>query len=95
MPVSKAPRHVWRMFVHFGPIGLSHAVQDLYITWRLRRLAVFIDREKELHREMVRNLNHETNDLIGRQQALRVAASHFQRLCEKQDEERIKPVAGN
>jgi hypothetical protein len=90
----KTARHLWRMFVHFGPLGASYALRDLLITWRLRRLATYIDREKELHREMVRNLNTDVNMLIGRQQALRVASSHLQRLCERQDDERSKPVAG-
>lgn len=94
MNILKTAHHAWRMFVHFGPLGVSYVMRDMLITWRLRRLSIFIDREKDLHREMVSHLHHETNELIGRQQALRVAASHFQRLCEKQDEERVKPVAG-
>jgi hypothetical protein len=90
----KAARHLWRTFLHYGPLGASYMVRDMLIARRLRSLAMCIDREKELHREMVRNLNTETNMLIGRQQALRVAASHFRRACDRDEEERSKPVAG-
>lgn len=94
MPLFKAVHHIGRTFMHYGPLGLFYAARQSWLAHRTRRLQICIDREKELHRAMVRNLNVEMNMLIGQQQALRVAAAHFFRYCEKQDAERDKPVAG-
>lgn len=94
MSLFKAARRIGRTFMHYGPLGLYYTARHAWLARRTSRLQICIDREKELHRAMVRNLNVEMNMLIGQQQALRVAASHFFRHCEKQDAERAKPVAG-
>lgn len=94
MHLFKAAHRIGRTFMHYGPLGLFYTARQAWLAHRTRRLQLFIDREKELHRAMVSNLNVEMNMLIGQQQALRVAAAHFFRHCEKQDEELSKPVAG-
>ncbi len=87
-------RHFGALFMLMGPLGVSYALQDAWISRRMRKLSICIDREKELHRAMLEGLNAEVNDLVGRQQALRVASAQFRRYCEKQDIELAKPVAG-
>lgn len=94
MPLFKHLKHYGRLFMHLGPLGVSLALQDAWHSHRINRLSTCIDREKELHRRMVANLNAEMNIAIGRRASIRISASHFRRACEKRDAELAKPVAG-
>lgn len=94
MPLFKALKHYGRLFMHLGPLGVSLAVQDAWQSRRISKLSICIDREKELHRRMVANLNAEMNIAILRRASIRISATHFRRDCEKRDAELAKPVAG-
>lgn len=94
MTLFKHARGFARTFWNYGPLGLYFTAKAVWLEHRVRRLQTCIDREKDLHRSMVRNLNTELNMALGQQHSIRVAAAHLIRHCQRQDAERAKPVAG-
>jgi hypothetical protein len=86
--------HYGRLFLHLGPLGVSFALQDAWLSRRIASYSTQMDREKELHRSMVAGINAQLNIAIGRRASIRISASHFRRDCEKRDAEMNKPVAG-
>jgi hypothetical protein len=71
------------MFCLGGPVGVYHTVKLATIRRRVRHAAECIDREKDLHRDNLRTLNHQITQLVMEQQATSQAAAEFWRWCEK------------
>jgi hypothetical protein len=66
-----------------GPVGIYHTIKHAHIQQRVRDVGACIDREKDLHRENLRTLNHQLTQLVMEQQAASQAAAEFWRWCEK------------
>jgi hypothetical protein len=80
---AAAMRRVACMWCLGGPVGIFHAVKLARIRSHARELAQCIDREKDLHRENLRTLNHELTKVVVEQQATSQAAAEFWSWCEK------------
>ena len=73
-PISKA-------LLLGGPLGLAHALREAYIARRIRRVAVCMDRERELHRMHMAQMRKELDALAQRQNsAAQRAAAHWSAL---------------
>jgi hypothetical protein len=66
-----------RTFASGGPVGVYYARKLARINRRLARVSVYIQRENDLHREHLRTLNWELNELVKEQQAANAAARQF------------------
>lgn len=76
-------RQIFQMFLLGGPVGIFYIARLAFLRWRMDRVSLYLDRERELHRHHVSALNHELNGLISTQQATNIAAGQFWRWCEK------------
>jgi hypothetical protein len=76
-------RRIACMWFLGGPVGVYHTVKHARIRRRVRELAECIDREKDLHRENLRTLNHQLTRLVMEQQSTSQAAAEFWSWCEK------------
>ncbi len=75
---------VSRVFLLGGPLGLFYVGKQAWIARQMKRVRLYMDRERDLHRQHMAQLNQELNDLISDQQGTNIAASQFRRYCEKQ-----------
>lgn len=75
---------VSRIFLLGGPLGLFYVGKQAWIARQMKRVRLYMDRERDLHRQHMAQLNQEMNDLISAQQGINIAAAQFQRYCEKQ-----------
>lgn len=73
-----------RIFLLGGPLGLFYVAKQARIAQRLKTLRVYMDRETDLHRQNMVQLNHEMNQLISDQQGTNIAAAQFCAYCTKQ-----------
>ena len=55
-----------------GPLGLAHALREAWYARRIRRVSLYMDRERALHREHMEQLRAELDALQTRQ----VSATH-------------------
>lgn len=74
---------VSRVFLLGGPLGLFYVGKQAWIARRLKRIRLYMDRERARHRQHMALLNQELNDLISDQQGTNIAASQFRMYCEK------------
>lgn len=75
---------IGQIFLLGGPLGLFYVARQARIARRLKTLRVYMDREKDLHRQHMAQLNHEMNEAISDQQGTNIAAAQFRTYCEKQ-----------
>lgn len=61
-----------------SPVGAIYALRLARVERRLAQLGVYQQRERELHREHLRTLAYEHQQLLLRQIALRVAARQWE-----------------
>lgn len=76
-------RRIACMWCLGGPVGVYHTVKLARNRSRTRQLAQCIDREKDLHRENLRTLNHQLTQAVMEQQSTSQAAAQFWSWCEK------------
>jgi hypothetical protein len=68
-------------FLQGGPVGLYYAAKLAAQKRRMALLQVYLCRERELHREHLRTLNHELTQLVMENQATSQAAGQFWKAC--------------
>lgn len=74
-----AARHYARVLITSGPLGLLFAVKLSWLDRRLGNTTVYMDREKDLHRDHMAALKHEQTKLIEARQRLLQTAAQYQR----------------
>lgn len=62
-----------------GPVGLAHALREAWIAHRIRRVALFLDQERDLHREHMAQLHAELRRQAQRQVSATQRAAAFWR----------------
>lgn len=60
-----------------GPVGLLHAARQAWLERRMRRISVYMDRERAVHREHMAILRHEWTQVLDAQQAAKVQAAQY------------------
>lgn len=73
-----------RIFLLGGPLGLAYVARQAWIARRMKTLRTCMDRERDLHRAHMVQLNDEMNQLISTQQGTNIAAAQFRAYCDKQ-----------
>ncbi len=79
---AAAGRRCAAMFILGGPVGLYYAARLALNKRNLARTAVFVQRERDMHREHLAALGQETKNLVAQQQALNIASADFWKWCE-------------
>ncbi len=73
-----------RIFLLGGPLGLAYVAKQAWISRRMKAVRTYMDRERELHRAHMAQLNAQMNQLISDQQGTNIAAAQFRAYCDKQ-----------
>lgn len=60
-----------------GPVGLAHVVREAWVARRIRRIAIYMDRERALHREHMDQLRAELDALQAQQISSTARATSF------------------
>lgn len=60
-----------------GPVGLLHAARQAWLERRLRRISVFMERERALHQDHMAALRHEWTQVLDAQQRATAHAGQF------------------
>lgn len=66
-----------------GPVGLIYALRLAWLRHRLSQVARFRDRERDLHRQVMHQLDVELKALVDAQQRTHTAAADFWRQIER------------
>lgn len=69
--------NVSKSFVLGGPVGIAHALREAWIARRIRRVALYMDRERALHRAHMAQLRAELDALLARQISATARATSF------------------
>lgn len=69
------------MYAIGGPVGLYHQWKLARIRTRMAKVSEYIARERDLHRDHLRTLNFEFNELVKQQQEASVSAAQFWNWC--------------
>lgn len=64
-----------------GPVGIAHALREAWLAGRMRRVSLYMDRERALHREHMAQLRAELDSLqASKTSAAARAASYWRAL---------------
>ncbi len=69
--------NVLKMLAIGGPVGLAHAVREAWVARRIRLVATYMDRERDLHREHMAQLRNELDALVSQQIRATARATSF------------------
>lgn len=62
-----------------GPVAVAHVLRQAGLTRRMKRVRLYIDREKALHQAHIKQLNHELVTLAIEQHNAEARAARFWR----------------
>ncbi len=85
MTLFNSLRQCLRITLAGGPVGLAYAMRLAYLRRRITYATTCLQREKEVHRAHTAALNHEINELIGKEQSANICAGQFWDWCQRQD----------
>ena len=60
-----------------GPVAVAHVLRQAHLARRMKRVCLYIEREKELHRAHLKQLNHELLTLSIEQHNAEVQAARY------------------
>lgn len=77
MSVQPSRRSYGRIFIFAGFVGLAYAIKLAWLRRRMRQVALYRSRERDLHRACMAQLDAEQKTLIDAQQATHQAAAEY------------------
>ena len=69
--------NVFKTIAIGGPVGFAHALREAWVARRIRRIAIYMDRERALHREHMAQLRAELDALQAKQISSTARAASF------------------
>lgn len=70
-------RNWMNALVRGGPVGLAHTLREAWLARRMRRISLYMYRERELHRKHMAEMKTEMDALIARQQSATARAAAY------------------
>lgn len=79
MSIADNLRLYWRVYLRGGVVGIYYFAAMLRARRRVQRVVLLKMRERELHKEHMRTLEHEFKQAVSREQDTKVRAASYWR----------------